>query len=619
MSENPDFLALVIEAKAGDKESLNRLAEMATGRLHEFVYRQTLQEDLTQDIVQETIVEMLQVFNKLRHVERFWYWLYGIAYNKLRRHYSKKKRRRAASLSDIPYEVEGKKGDETVANVVSHELKQVVLQSMEDLDPRHRSILTMRCYDQMSYAEIAELMDCTEFGARALFYRAKKSLAKKLASHGLGKGALLTGLMLFGKMTAVNEASAAGVSITASTLQVGTVAAVAASATSKAALVAITAGALATGTMVSPWSPLHTPSEQESHGAIVSSTNDIAKAPTEVPILNNRWIFFPDGPGGAVMLRTEALAKDVETRWEVLQNAGGNFQWQGAVIRQTNYHWFNPDLHVLRLPTDSTQLRLQLTEMDGYEIPTAPVKKTGNNLLIICGGDNSADSHHVRAVRHHNVLIEDYFQAHCPAGVSFSDERDVMRKRGWAYFTVDGHLAGEPITGSGRVPFVYATLERYRPWLELRVGDSLRVVDTGAGAAVESGGEEPLRRYPSGSFTQGLARPWMGLHVLDSVRRDAARSKIPFVTERLDDGHAKVTLVRDSITLVYTIDLYNDLVDGIEWVADGQRLGLLYFTYQQESYQGNWQFREPVRPRGVAAQHPGPGMGWLFALGQGSL
>jgi hypothetical protein len=497
-------------------------------------------------------------------------------------------------------------------------LKQVVLESMQDLDPRHRSILTMRCYDQLSYAEIAELMDCTEFGARALFYRAKKSLAKKLASHGLGKGALLTGLMLFGKMTSINEASAAGISITASTLEVGTVAAVAASATSKAALVAITTGALATGTVVGPWSPLRAPTDPNDQETVAGSTVDLDTV-TEVPTLNNRWVFYPDGPEGAVMLRTEAEDKDVETRWEVLQNARGNYQWQGDLIRQTNHHWFSPDLRVLRLPTDSTELRLQLTTMDGFDIPTEPVKKTGENLLVICGGENSADNHHVRAVRHHNVLLEDYFQAHCPAGVTFSDERDAMRKRGWAYFTLDGHLDGKPMKGSGRIPFVYATYQRYRPWLELRVGDSIRVVDTEKGAAVESDGEQSLRRYPAGTFTQGLARPWMGLHVIDSVRRDAAQAKIPFETERVDESHARVTLVQDSMKIIYSIDLYNDLVDGIEWVVDNKSLGLLYFAYQQEQHQSSRQFREPTRPRGVANQQPSPGAMWLFALGQNKL
>ena len=43
--------------------------------------------------------------------------------------------------------------------MVGQELKTIVMEAMQSLDPRHRSILTMRCYDQLSYAEIAGLMD----------------------------------------------------------------------------------------------------------------------------------------------------------------------------------------------------------------------------------------------------------------------------------------------------------------------------------------------------------------------------------------------------------------------------------------------------------------------------
>ena len=80
---------LIHEAGLGNKACLNELAEIAADRIRAFVFRLTLQDDLAQDISQETITEMLEIFKKLRHRDRFWYWLYGIAYNKIRRHYGR--------------------------------------------------------------------------------------------------------------------------------------------------------------------------------------------------------------------------------------------------------------------------------------------------------------------------------------------------------------------------------------------------------------------------------------------------------------------------------------------------------------------------------------------------
>ena len=80
---------LVRKAQLGDKECLNRLAEAARVHLREYVLRLTLREDLTQDIVQESILEMFKVFDKLKSAERFWSWLDGIAFNKVRSHYGR--------------------------------------------------------------------------------------------------------------------------------------------------------------------------------------------------------------------------------------------------------------------------------------------------------------------------------------------------------------------------------------------------------------------------------------------------------------------------------------------------------------------------------------------------
>ena len=101
MINHKEHAELVKRAQLGDRESLNRLAEAARVHLREYVLRLTLQEDLTQDIVQESILEMFKVFDKLKNAERFWAWLDGIAFNKIRSHYGRQWRHKTISLSEI--------------------------------------------------------------------------------------------------------------------------------------------------------------------------------------------------------------------------------------------------------------------------------------------------------------------------------------------------------------------------------------------------------------------------------------------------------------------------------------------------------------------------------------
>ena len=180
MANDIDYAGLVKRAQLGDKEALDNLMELARERLREDVFRMTFRHDLTQDIVQETLLEMFKILPELKKTDRFWSWLYRIALNKLRIH-----RRNRQSSNMVPFSVVGcqdpedKNGQEAMVTLVGRELKQIVLNAMQKLSSRHRAVLTMRCYRDMTYAEIAETLGCSEFAAKMVFQRAKKTLQKQ--------------------------------------------------------------------------------------------------------------------------------------------------------------------------------------------------------------------------------------------------------------------------------------------------------------------------------------------------------------------------------------------------------------------------------------------------------
>ncbi len=72
MKKDMDYVKLVERAQIGDKQGLERLTELAEVRLREDVGRITLNPDLTQDIVQETLLEMMKKLSELKTAERFW-------------------------------------------------------------------------------------------------------------------------------------------------------------------------------------------------------------------------------------------------------------------------------------------------------------------------------------------------------------------------------------------------------------------------------------------------------------------------------------------------------------------------------------------------------------------
>jgi len=173
---------------------------------------------------------------------------------------------------------------------------------MQKLKPQHRAVLTMRCYRDMEYYEIAESMGCSEFAVKMLFYRAKKSLRKELSRYGFGKGLLVTTLVLFGKMTAPSEAAAAGVSVTTATTKVGLAAGLVGAATSKAALVtAATAGVVAVGAMVATSEPDKTRAVESREPAMAQQS--VVQNMSENQAGEECWYYYPEKFGGSVMMR----------------------------------------------------------------------------------------------------------------------------------------------------------------------------------------------------------------------------------------------------------------------------------------------------------------------------
>jgi len=220
-----DYNGEIRRAQLGDKPSLERLSREAQRRLRVDVYRLTLDNDLTEEIVQEAMLEMLKILGELKEAERFWGWLYKIAVNKLRLHYRKDHAYRTAVMSAaMNGKVEAAARD-AMSETVSRELKDVVLRAIGRLKAEHRAVITMRCYREMEYSVIGEAMGCSEFAAKMLFVRAKQSLKKQLAREGFGKGSLLMALVVFGKMT--SPAEAGGIAVSGSILKVGASAGVA--------------------------------------------------------------------------------------------------------------------------------------------------------------------------------------------------------------------------------------------------------------------------------------------------------------------------------------------------------------------------------------------------------
>ncbi|MBN1973845.1 MAG: RNA polymerase sigma factor [Sedimentisphaerales bacterium] len=615
MDQQTYQIELIKKAQQGDKNSLDQLAVQAKDRLHTYVLRMTQQEDLAQEIVQESLLEMFKVIGKLREADRFWPWLYGIATNKLRRFYRTEATHRRVAVASLEKKGSMEDRQDGFQDLVGDELKQIVSGAMKKLKTSHKAVLVMRCYDDMPYSEIAETMGTSEFSTRMLFLRAKRALQKELSKNGFAKGSFLAAMILFGKMTAPTKAAAAEVTIAAATLKVGVAASAVGLATSKTAILSLAAaGVLTTGTVVMKPELFNLDSAAQRNSAVLVQDNNGAGQNIDTGE-EYQW-FFPQGPSGPVMMQVR-LNSSVNSEYrKVLQNQHGNYYYNGNGVKINNHHMYAEDLSVIQMPTDDPQMSAFISKVEGVSRGIEHITASGRGLLVIEPRNIDSSDNRPLPIRHKNVLDEDYFQADWSINSDVTDNRDQMHKRGWTYFRISGRVNGQDVTGRGRIPFLYSASEKYSPWLRLQTGDML-MVDTNREAYIYKKGNDRIELYKSGSFFEGLARPWMGLHAIDTIRRDAAEQKIKFETQYVegsDNKIAQVKLITDNVTFIYNIDMQNDVINEISFSTKMGIEGNLKFTYLQNVEGLDTEFAVPPRPGQKTTSMDSHGVLWLTKL-----
>jgi len=240
---NVDYPNLVRQAQNGDQQSMEHLVELTKGRISAYIYRITLDYDLTEDLTQETLLEIVKSLKRLRNEERFWPWLYRTALGKVQHYYRQQQRKRLVEMSMFDKErllnLASKDHNDGLTNSMRKELAEAIFRAIKKLRLKYRNVLILRCLDQMSFAEIAAAIDCSEMQARVLLFRAKNSLRRQLSRRGFKKSYLLTALALFGRLTA--PAEAAVVNITAASTKVGITAAIIGAVGTKMGMLAATA------------------------------------------------------------------------------------------------------------------------------------------------------------------------------------------------------------------------------------------------------------------------------------------------------------------------------------------------------------------------------------------
>lgn len=148
------------------------------------VYRYTLSlckdENLAQDITQETFLKAMKSKEKFSGNSKESTWLCAIAKN-LWLDYMKKQGRLCnldeSQLSENSFSIED--------NIADADTAMRIHMILHTLSEPYKEVFSLRVFGQLSFKSIAEIFQKTESWARVTYHRAKRIITEKLRKDGL--------------------------------------------------------------------------------------------------------------------------------------------------------------------------------------------------------------------------------------------------------------------------------------------------------------------------------------------------------------------------------------------------------------------------------------------------
>jgi RNA polymerase sigma-70 factor (ECF subfamily) len=141
--------------------------------------------DAADDLAQETFVKAYFAIGSFTIGRAFYTWLYRICMN-LSINYLKSRKSvvPATWISDESDPLDRTAGDPDPSDaLISKESVARIERAIESLPPKHKAVLVLRVYEEMSYEDIAGTLEISVGTVMSRLFRARQKLLERLGEH----------------------------------------------------------------------------------------------------------------------------------------------------------------------------------------------------------------------------------------------------------------------------------------------------------------------------------------------------------------------------------------------------------------------------------------------------
>ena len=185
-----DEKAIIKQVLAGDNDAFGILVETYQDRVFNLALRMSGNTDDAFDLAQEAFFRAWRGLSGFQFEASFSTWLFRLTSNVCLDWLRAKKRRPTVSLTSVDDEEETVQLDLPDPGMGPEELliaaenRSTLAAAMNALPVEYRQILTLRAIDDLSYTEIAEVLQLREGTVKSRLSRARVALRNKLLQNG---------------------------------------------------------------------------------------------------------------------------------------------------------------------------------------------------------------------------------------------------------------------------------------------------------------------------------------------------------------------------------------------------------------------------------------------------
>ncbi|MCR9141986.1 MAG: RNA polymerase sigma factor [bacterium] len=177
---------LIERVKAGDGSAYMELVGEYRIRLYRKASSLIGDPEDAEDVLQDALMTAYKALPRFRGESGIYTWLYRIVVNKCRDFLRSRKSSKADSLEIY----EPILSDDRISVEKNHELSDdagYLIEKIKGLDTKYRQILLYRYYDDLSYEEIANLIEVNIGTVKSRLFKARELLKRSILRNGRGE------------------------------------------------------------------------------------------------------------------------------------------------------------------------------------------------------------------------------------------------------------------------------------------------------------------------------------------------------------------------------------------------------------------------------------------------